>query len=108
MAIEEVKSTATGPESYESKTPRNAAVATGSSTSLSDDEPRQPKVPEDCTFDTTEDPDLYKPISTYEGIHRWDPDFEWTEQEEKKLIQKVSNIVNLLLIGRSLNFDRID
>lgn len=93
MAIEEVKSTATGPESHESKTPRNAAVATGSSTSLSDDEPRQPKVPEDCTFDTTEDPDLYRPISTYEGIHRWDPDFEWTEQEEKKLIKKVNAIV---------------
>ena len=93
MAIEEVKSTATGPENYESKTPRNAAVATGSSTSLSDDETRQPKVPDDCTFDTTEDPDLYRPISTYEGIHRWDPDFEWTEQEEKRLIKKVSNLV---------------
>ena len=93
MAIEEVKSAATGPESYESKTPRNAAVATGSSTSLSDDEPRQPKVPDDCSFDTTEDPDLYRPISTYEGIHRWDPDFEWTEQEEKRLIKKVSNLV---------------
>ncbi|KAE8132456.1 major facilitator superfamily domain-containing protein [Aspergillus pseudotamarii] len=40
-------------------------------------------------FDTTEDPRYYKPIDDYEGIHRWDPDFEWEEQEEKKLIRKI-------------------
>ncbi|KAE8158185.1 major facilitator superfamily domain-containing protein [Aspergillus tamarii] len=40
-------------------------------------------------FDTTEDPRYYKPIDEYEGIHRWDPDFEWEEQEEKKLIRKI-------------------
>ncbi|OGM43664.1 transporter [Aspergillus bombycis] len=40
-------------------------------------------------FDTTEDPRYYKPIDDYEGIHRWDPDFEWGEQEEKKLIRKI-------------------
>ncbi|KAF7588845.1 hypothetical protein BBP40_005092 [Aspergillus hancockii] len=40
-------------------------------------------------FDTTEDPRYYKPIDTYEGIHRWDPDFEWEEQEENKLIRKI-------------------
>ena len=31
----------------------------------------------------------YKPIDTYEGRHRWDPEAEWTETEEKKVIRKV-------------------
>lgn len=43
----------------------------------------------DCAFDSTEDPRYYKPIPTYEGIHRWDPDFEWTEDEEKRVTKKV-------------------
>ncbi|PLN82261.1 MFS general substrate transporter [Aspergillus taichungensis] len=37
----------------------------------------------------TEDPRFYKPISTYEGIHRWDPHFDWTPEEEKRLIRKI-------------------
>lgn len=94
MAIDNA---ATGPESYDSKTPHNAAVA-ASSTSLSDEEPRlglgQGKVPDDCTFDTTENPEIYKPIPTYEGIHRWDPYFQWGEEEEKKLIRKVEHEFN--------------
>ena len=32
---------------------------------------------------------FYKPIDTYEGRHRWDPNAEWTEQEEKKVVRKV-------------------
>lgn len=43
----------------------------------------------DATFDQTEDPRYYKPINTYEGIHRWDPEFEWAEWEEKKIVRKV-------------------
>lgn len=43
----------------------------------------------DCAFDTTEDPRYYKPIPEYEGIHRWDPDFEWTDEEEKAVVRKV-------------------
>jgi hypothetical protein len=46
----------------------------------------------ECAFDTTEDPRFYKPIPEYEGIHRWDPDFDWTEEEEKRIIRKVSPI----------------
>ena len=42
-------------------------------------------------FDTTEDPRYYRPIDTYEGLHRWDPDFEWEEEEEKKIVRKVSS-----------------
>jgi hypothetical protein len=32
---------------------------------------------------------VYKPIPEYEGAHRWDPDFEWTEQEERAVVKKV-------------------
>jgi hypothetical protein len=42
------------------------------------------------TFNVTEDPRFYKPIDTYEGLHRWDPDFEWTEEEERRIVRKVS------------------
>jgi hypothetical protein len=31
----------------------------------------------------------YKPIDTYEGRHRWDPNAEWTKEEEKKIVRKV-------------------
>lgn len=91
MAIEDAKAPATGQESYDSKSPHNATV-TASSTSLSDEERLglgQGKVPDDCAFDTTENPEIYRPISTYEGIHRWDPYFQWGEDEEKSLIRKV-------------------
>lgn len=43
----------------------------------------------DCAFDTTENPHFYKPIESYEGYHRWDPVFEWTEEEEKAVVKKV-------------------
>ncbi|KAL2008789.1 hypothetical protein VTN00DRAFT_6983 [Thermoascus crustaceus] len=51
-------------------------------------EQQRPKVQEG-TFEATEDVRYYKPISTYEGIHRWDPEFEWTEEEEKKIVRKI-------------------
>lgn len=41
------------------------------------------------TFDIADDARHYKPISTYEGLHRWDPEFEWEPQEEKKLVRRV-------------------
>ncbi|RDW86678.1 putative transporter [Aspergillus mulundensis] len=43
----------------------------------------------EAAFDQSEDPRFYKPIPEYEGIHRWDPDFDWTEEEEKRLVRKV-------------------
>ncbi|XP_014560121.1 hypothetical protein COCVIDRAFT_12992 [Bipolaris victoriae FI3] len=33
--------------------------------------------------------DHYKPITTYEGIHRYDPDFEWEPAEEKRIVRKI-------------------
>lgn len=34
---------------------------------------------------------FYKPIERYEGHHRYDPDFEWEPQEERKVVRKVRN-----------------
>ncbi|KAI9719788.1 MAG: hypothetical protein M1812_003276 [Candelaria pacifica] len=41
------------------------------------------------TFETFGDPSLYKPIDTYEGKHRYDPEFQWEPKEEKKLVRKL-------------------
>ncbi|KAB8262113.1 major facilitator superfamily domain-containing protein [Aspergillus pseudonomiae] len=49
--------------------------------------PTQP-LPGKSTFET-EDHRLYRPIDSYEGIHRWDPDFRWTEEEERKIVRKI-------------------
>lgn len=42
------------------------------------------------TFEAREGHHFYRPIDSYEGLHRWDPNFQWTEQEEKKIVRKVS------------------
>ncbi|KAF2036193.1 MFS general substrate transporter [Setomelanomma holmii] len=33
--------------------------------------------------------DNYRPVDTYEGLHRYDPDFEWEPEEERKVIRKI-------------------
>ncbi|KAF3923188.1 hypothetical protein ABW20_dc0109463 [Dactylellina cionopaga] len=35
------------------------------------------------------DDDLYLPVEKYEGLHRYDPKFEWDPKEEKKLVRKI-------------------
>jgi hypothetical protein len=47
-------------------------------------------------FDTSGLDDLYKPIPTYEGIHRYDPKFQWQDAEENKIIRKVRNLLRIL------------
>jgi len=32
---------------------------------------------------------FYKPIDSYEGKHRYDPQFEWEAAEEKRVVRKV-------------------
>jgi hypothetical protein len=34
--------------------------------------------------------DAYRPVDSYEGLHRYDPEFEWEPEEERKVIRKVS------------------
>ena len=41
------------------------------------------------TWAQVDDPRFYKPIDSYEGLHRWDPEFEWEPKEEKRLVRKV-------------------
>ena len=48
------------------------------------------RVREGTTFETSGLEPYYKPIDKYEGRHRYDPDFEWEPEEEKRVVQKVS------------------
>lgn len=34
--------------------------------------------------------DHYKPVDSYEGLHRYDPDFDWEPEEERRVVRKVS------------------
>lgn len=31
-----------------------------------------------------------KPIDTFEGLHRWDPDFEWEPKEEQRVVRRIN------------------
>jgi hypothetical protein len=42
------------------------------------------------TFEASEGHHFYRPIDSYEGLHRWDPNFQWTETEERNIVRKVS------------------
>ena len=57
-------------------------------------EPRGDKGREDTTFETSGLEPYYKPIDKYEGRHRYDPNFEWEPEEEKKVVRKVSLVQN--------------
>lgn len=89
MTIEETKTP--GPEAgdFDAKVAPRVDSASDSASSSSFEGRRGQVKPIDCSFDTTEDPRYYKPIPEYEGIHRWDPDVEWTEAEEKAVVKKV-------------------
>ena len=38
--------------------------------------------------------EFYEPIENYEGRHRYDPKITWTDEEEKRLIRRVSDVVD--------------
>jgi hypothetical protein len=40
-------------------------------------------------FESTGLEEYYKPIASYEGIHRFDPDFKWEPEEERKIVRTV-------------------
>lgn len=89
MAIEETKTIGPGLENLDTKAVPQVSTTSDSDSSSSFSGRQGYIKPVDCAFDTTEDPRYYKPIPEYEGIHRWDPDFEWTEEEEKAVVKKV-------------------
>ena len=41
------------------------------------------------TFETIGDVSFYSPIKSYEGKHRYDPNFQWESKEEIRLVRKV-------------------
>ncbi|CAK3898795.1 MFS general substrate transporter [Lecanosticta acicola] len=41
------------------------------------------------TFETDSLESFYKPIESYEGYHRYDPDFQWEEKEEKRVVRRI-------------------
>ncbi|KAK2741758.1 hypothetical protein FQN57_005502 [Myotisia sp. PD_48] len=47
----------------------------------------------DGTFHNLGTSRYYKPMPKYEGLHRWDPEFEWEKAEEKKLVRKLDGRV---------------
>ena len=42
------------------------------------------------------DSDDYIPIDSHENRHRWDIDFQWTEDEEKRLVKRVGTFERCL------------
>ncbi|KAE8351332.1 major facilitator superfamily domain-containing protein [Aspergillus coremiiformis] len=87
MASDDCKVATVNPQTINDDS--NQVSAGSSSETLKIPARKRAKDISEYAFDTTEDPRYYKPIDEYEGIHRWDPDFEWEEQEEKKLIRKI-------------------
>lgn len=86
--VNEISTTA-APVDDETKKGPDAIIDSDVSSSLEGKDRRRFKEFNESAFEQTEDPRFYKPIPEYEGIHRWDPDFDWTEEEEKRLIRKV-------------------
>ncbi|KAL4740136.1 major facilitator superfamily domain-containing protein [Aspergillus similis] len=91
MAIDDatVSNQITGPVDDEMNKGPDAVVESEASSDSGNKDRRRFKEYNEAAFDQSEDPRFYKPIPEYEGIHRWDPDFDWTEEEEKRLVRKV-------------------
>lgn len=67
------------------------AQVSASSTDSSDEEwQKSEHHKSEGTFEAREGHHFYRPIDSYEGLHRWDPNFQWTEQEEKRIVRMVS------------------
>ena len=41
------------------------------------------------TFANDTSEEFYAPIDSYEGRHRYDPEFQWDPKEEKRVVRKV-------------------
>ncbi|KAK5009266.1 hypothetical protein LTR28_001901 [Elasticomyces elasticus] len=43
----------------------------------------------DQTFDNESIESFYKPMDSYDGRHRYDPDLQWEPEEEKRVVRKI-------------------
>lgn len=59
---------------------------------FSDSSSDQNSISEGKTFLTAGLKDAYAPIDKYEGKHRWDVNFQWTPEEERKIVRKVDTL----------------
>jgi hypothetical protein len=75
-------------DSYEADIDRKVATEAGTY-NLPDSSSDKTSLSEGKTFLTAGLKDAYVPIDKYEGRHRWDPDFQWTEEEERKIVRRV-------------------
>lgn len=49
----------------------------------------------DPTFATSGLDKYYRPVEGYEGLHRYDPDFEWEPEEERRIVRKVCFLIGI-------------
>lgn len=85
MTIEETKIAGDGAGDLDRKVVEPRVSSTSES---SQEDPRGEVKNIESTFGL-DDPRYSKPIPEYEGAHRWDPEFDWTEKEEKAIVRKV-------------------
>lgn len=50
------------------------------------------------TFESESLVSFYKPLESYEGYHRYDPDFEWTAKEEQRVVRRVCVLHSLTVL----------
>ncbi|KAF2749163.1 MFS general substrate transporter [Sporormia fimetaria CBS 119925] len=68
----------------------NASQNSGSTTDIPHKSLLWGRQREGVTFSTSGVEDAhYKPIERYEGMHRYDPKFEWEPEEERKVVRKI-------------------
>ena len=49
---------------------------------------------DESVFNNADAYEIYKPIENYEGRHRFDPTATWSDDEEKRLVRKVSSVLD--------------
>ena len=52
-------------------------------------------------FDNVSLEEYYKPIDSYEGRHRWDPEFVWEAKEERRVVRKVYFVLDPMCMNMS-------
>ncbi|KAI5300822.1 hypothetical protein KEM55_004691 [Ascosphaera atra] len=52
------------------------------------DQSERSKDDKEAAFASDVDVRHLKPAPDYEGFHRWDPEFEWNKDEEKRVVRK--------------------
>ncbi|KAL9612353.1 MAG: hypothetical protein Q9167_003040 [Letrouitia subvulpina] len=53
---------------------------------------------DESVFSNVKARDIYKPIDKYEGRHRFDVNATWTDDEEKKLVQRTICLVYVRIV----------